>query len=106
MMKKILLACFSFITISFISKAQKITYSEPERDDVRSVDFDIVGKLNNHYLVYKHIRSTYNICIYDDDMKQLDKVKMDFLQTGLLILKLFLTEIISILFINIKKEIS
>ena len=78
-MNKVFFGCLLFNILTLSCFAQKITYSEPERDDVRSVDFDIVGKLNNHYLVYKHVRSTYNISVYDADMKLLDKVKMDFL---------------------------
>ena len=64
--------------------AQKITYSEPERDDVRSVDFDIIGKINGHYLVYKQIHSSYNIAVYNDEMQLIDKVKMDFLPDKLI----------------------
>lgn len=79
MMYKFFLPCSFFLFITFISPAQKITYSEPERDDVRSVDFDIIGKLNNHYLFYKHVRSSYNIVVYDNEMKLVDKVNMGFL---------------------------
>ncbi len=64
--------------------AQKIVYSDVDRDDVRSVDFDIIGKLNNHYLVYKRIHSTYNVAVYDNDMKLADKVKMSFLPDRLI----------------------
>src|ERR1044072_7340486 len=53
MANKFFLTCSLFIITIFLSSGQKITYSQPERDDVRSVDFDIVGKINNHYLVYK-----------------------------------------------------
>lgn len=77
----ILVAIFS---IPVLLQAQKITYTEPERDDVRSVDFDIIGKLDNHYLVYKHIRSNYTISIYDNEMKLADKIKMDFLPDKLI----------------------
>lgn len=83
-MKKIFLTCSAFILISLIVNAQKITYSEPDRDDIRSVDFDIVGKLGGNYLIYKHIRSSYQICVYDNEMKLTDKVKMDFLPDRLI----------------------
>src|ERR1700759_3913630 len=75
---KLLLACFFFNLITFACLAQKIEYSEPDRDDIRSVDFDLVGKLNNHFLVYKHIRSSFTISVYDDEMKLVDKVNMDY----------------------------
>ena len=74
----------AIIVFPALLHAQKITYSQPERDDVRSVDFDIIGKLDNHYLVYKHIRSNYTISIYDNEMKLADKIKMDFLPDKLI----------------------
>ena len=70
------LFCVAIIVLPLVVPAQKITYSEPEKDDVRSVDFDIIGKLTNHYLVYKQVRSNYTIAVYDNEMKLLDKIKM------------------------------
>ncbi|MEP7318332.1 MAG: hypothetical protein ABI921_06315 [Panacibacter sp.] len=61
------------------SVAQKIVYSEPDRDDQKSLNFDIIGKINNHYLVYKNYRSDHNIVIFDNDMKPVDKKQLDFL---------------------------
>ena len=78
MIQKLLFSLAIVVAFPLLLHAQKIVYSEPERDDVRSVDFDIIGKLNNHYLVYKRVHSSYSICIYDDEMKLIDKVKMDF----------------------------
>lgn len=74
------LACLiAVVAFPLLLHAQKITYSLPDKDDVRSVDFDIIGKMNNHYLIYKQNRSNYSISIYDDDMKLADKIEMDFL---------------------------
>ncbi len=84
MMKRFFLTCIALTLVYVFSSAQKITYTEPERDDVRSVDFDIIGKLGNHYLFYKHIRSNYNITIYDNEMKLINKVNMDFLPDRLI----------------------
>ena len=84
MIQKYFLSLAAFIAFPLLLSAQKITYSEPDRDDVRSADFDIVGKLNNHYLVYKHVRSSYTISIFDNSMVLLDKVKMDFLPDKLI----------------------
>ncbi len=84
MKNKFFLTSFLFNLIALFSFAQKISYSEPERDDVRSVDFDVVGKLNNHYLVYKNVRSSYNITLYDNDMKLIDKVDMKFIHEKLI----------------------
>ena len=59
--------------------AQKITYSEPDKDDIHAVNFDIIGKINDHFLVYKSVRSNYIITEYDDEMKLVKDNKMDFL---------------------------
>ncbi len=67
--------CFLF----FISKSQTISYSEPNRNDVRNLEFEIVGKLDNHYLIYKNNRNNYSISVYDDDMKELASEKLGFL---------------------------
>ena len=64
---------------SYRSIAQQITYSQPESDDVRSLDFDIIGKVGGNFLVYKNIRNKYAISIYGNDMKLKDRVDLDFI---------------------------
>ena len=61
-------------------KAQppKITYTEPEKEDSRRTNFEIIGKLNGNFLVYKSNHSDDAICIYDNDMKLKERVKLDF----------------------------
>lgn len=68
-----------FVILSFKSAAQKIDYSEPGRDDVRSTSFEIIGKINGNYLVYKTIRISYAISVFDESMKETEKVPLDFL---------------------------
>ena len=79
MIKKYLFCLTIFFTLNFFAGAQKITYTEPEKDDVRSVDFDIIGKINNNYIIYKQTRNKSALSIYNTEMKLLDKVPMDFL---------------------------
>ena len=84
MIQKYLCSLIAAVIFPLFLHAQKITYSEPEKDDIRSVDFDIIGKINNRYLVYKKIHSAYYISIYDNEMKVADKVKMNFLPDKLI----------------------
>ncbi|MBA2250762.1 MAG: hypothetical protein H0W12_11300 [Chitinophagaceae bacterium] len=63
------LACF----------CQRITYSVPENDDSRSVDFEVIGKVNNNFLVYKNIRNRFAVSVYDNDMKLKERVPLDFI---------------------------
>ncbi|MEX6686674.1 hypothetical protein QTN47_04170 [Danxiaibacter flavus] len=69
----LLLCLFSF------ANAQKITYSDPDKDDPRQVNFDIIGRLNDHFLVYKNTRNAFNITVYDSEMKQVGKQDLAFL---------------------------
>ncbi|MEO8712000.1 MAG: hypothetical protein ABI405_07760, partial [Parafilimonas sp.] len=55
MIQKYLYGLAAVVIFPLFLHAQKITYSEPEKDDIRSVDFDVIGKINNRYLVYKKI---------------------------------------------------
>ncbi len=77
-MKQILIFCIlSLITIHSFS--QQITYSDPENDDTQSLDFDIIGKVGNNYLIYKHIRNNYAVSVYDNTMKSIQRTDLDFL---------------------------
>src|SRR5580658_123529 len=60
-------------------KAQSIVYSEPDRDDERNMNFSVIGKIADHILVIKSVRGDYSVTVFDNDMKQLDKVKLTFL---------------------------
>ena len=64
-----------FSTLALTGMAQKITYSEPARDDTRRTNFEIIGKVGNNFLVFKNNRSDNDISVYDVNMKELDRVK-------------------------------
>ncbi|MFL9484774.1 hypothetical protein ACI6Q2_18465 [Chitinophagaceae bacterium LWZ2-11] len=84
-MKKSILIIF-LCAIGFVSAshAQSIVYSEPDRDDARNMDYDIMGKMNGNFLIYKNYRGTYYITVYDNDMKAVDKIKLDYLPDRIL----------------------
>jgi hypothetical protein len=66
-----------FVGMFFLSgitaMAQKIVYSEPDREDSRRMDFEIVGKIGGNFLVYKNVRNSAWISVLDNDMKQIRK---------------------------------
>src|ERR1700741_1002728 len=65
--------------------AQRIVYSEPERDDTRRINFEIIGKFGSNYLIYKNIRNRDYIGIYDNDMKMIAKEEQDYIPDDRLI---------------------
>jgi hypothetical protein len=58
--------------------AQKIVYSEPEKDDSRRMNFEIAGKIGGNFLIYKSIHNKNWIAVLDNDMKQIGKVDQDY----------------------------
>ncbi len=73
----VIIACL--LLASLTGFAQRITYSEPDRDDARTLNFEVIGKLGAKVLVYKNYRDLHYIVTYDSDMKMADKNKLDFI---------------------------
>ncbi len=76
-----LLAVVFFLISGYCSIAQapRITYAEPERDDSRRTEFEIIGKMNGNFLIYKNNRNDHAISLYDNDMKLKDRHNLDFI---------------------------
>lgn len=77
-MKRIVAALVCLISFYNIS-AQRVIYSEPDKNDYRQTQFEIIGKINGNVLIYKNLRSSYVMSVYDMDMKQKQRLKLDFL---------------------------
>jgi hypothetical protein len=58
--------------------AQKILYSEPDKDDTRRLDFEIAGKVGGNFLIYKNNRNKSWIAVLDNEMKQIAKAEQDY----------------------------
>ncbi|HVG17195.1 MAG TPA: hypothetical protein VM935_19640 [Chitinophagaceae bacterium] len=76
---------FLLVTCSSTGFAQKIVYSEPDRNDTRRMNFEVIGKVSGNFLIYKNIGSKNFISVYDNDMKQVDRVEHDYLPNERLI---------------------
>jgi hypothetical protein len=76
---KTLIIFFIFSLIYLPAISQEITFSKPERKDVRGFrDFQIIGKLNDNFLVYKVIENKPYIDIYDNRMNLKNRVHLAF----------------------------
>ncbi len=58
--------------------AQKITYSQAEQADSRNLNFEILGKFDGNFLIYKNINRSHKLTIYDNDMVIKETIKLDF----------------------------
>jgi len=76
-MKPYLVLVLGFFSANAV--CQNITYSEPEREDSRRTQFEIIGKIDGNFQVFKNNRSDNAICIYDNTMKLVDRVNLDFM---------------------------
>ncbi|MEO6683230.1 MAG: hypothetical protein ABIN48_10465 [Ginsengibacter sp.] len=74
------LAVYFFASIFCLSAyAQQITYSQPESSDSRSLNFEIIGKVEGNFLIYKNNRNNHNISVYDNSMRMIDKTELLFM---------------------------
>lgn len=74
--------CFVFVLLLLAvvpSYSQKLVYSEPEKDDTRRLNFEIVGKISGNFMIYKNIRNKNTIVVLDNEMKQLKSKEQDYL---------------------------
>ena len=61
------------------AQAQKLVYAEPDRADSRRMNFEIIGKVGPHFLIYKNVRNQHWITSLNNEMEQVDKVVQDHL---------------------------
>ncbi|MFI5186120.1 MAG: hypothetical protein ACHQF0_05315 [Chitinophagales bacterium] len=83
--KRLLFVLICVFVSGYILKAQKIVYSEPDREDNRRMNFEIIGKINGNFLIYKNVRTKGWIDILDNDMKEVTKVSQDYMPEDRLI---------------------
>lgn len=70
-------SCLFFLTV-LTSHAQKIVYSDIDDDDNRRMQFEIIGKVQGNFLIYKNIRNKNYISVYNNEMEQVAREEMDF----------------------------
>ncbi|MEI9943454.1 MAG: hypothetical protein WDN26_04470 [Chitinophagaceae bacterium] len=52
----------------FLQNPQKIIYSEPDRNDTRRMNIEIVGKVGGNFHVYKNYNNKNYIAVLDNEM--------------------------------------
>lgn len=75
----------AFLLCSNLTMAQRVTYSEPQReDDYRNTEVEIIGKVGDNILVYKNNRNKMALSIFNDDMKLQKNIPLNFLPDNIL----------------------
>ncbi|RPD50585.1 MULTISPECIES: hypothetical protein [Chitinophagaceae] len=71
---------FSFFLLSLSAGfAQRIVYSQPDRDETRRMNFEVIGKVGPNFLVYKNFSGKNYIGVYNNDMVQTERVLHDYI---------------------------
>ncbi|HEV7333061.1 MAG TPA: hypothetical protein VGN63_18640 [Flavisolibacter sp.] len=70
-------SCLIFFT-ALSTNAQKIVYSDIDDDDNRRMQFEVIGKVQGNFLIYKNIRNKNYISVYNNEMEQIAREEMDF----------------------------
>lgn len=84
MLRRQILVFLAIITFVSTSGAQSIVYSQPDKDDQKTENFDIIGKIDGHYLIYKNLRSKSSVTVLDDRMQLIEKISLDFVPEKLI----------------------
>jgi len=82
-LKYLFFICLSFF--AYDSFAQKIIYSEPDKDETRRMNFEVVGRVGGNFMIYKNIRGKNYISVYNNDMQQIVKSEHAYLPDDRLI---------------------
>lgn len=82
--KNILISALMILALPGWVLAQRIHYSEPDREDYRQVNFEIIGKVGANIAVYKNYRSKNDLSIFGPDMKLKNKIGLDFIPEKLI----------------------
>lgn len=77
-MKKLIGSLFALCCVITL-KAQRIDYSVVDKDDYREMNFEIIGKVGGNISIYKNSKNRHDICVYDNEMKMKNRVKLEFL---------------------------
>jgi hypothetical protein len=76
---KMVLVGIGVLLLGLQLQAQRVVYSEPDKDDARTINYEIVGKVAGNYVIYKENRGAHSISVFDNQMQLTEKNTLDFL---------------------------
>lgn len=67
-----------FLIWTVPAAAQRIFYTEVDKDDYRQMNFEIIGKVGGNINIYKNYRARHDVTVYDNEMKPKSKTRLEF----------------------------
>ena len=77
-MKKLFIIIFIGL-LHLNTSAQQVAYSAIEREDIKDMNFEIIGKVGGNVNIYKNVRNKHDLCIYDTEMQLKSRISLEFL---------------------------
>ena len=77
-MKQFSVFLFVLFFLAHTTIAQEITYAEFNSEDNKDMNFDILGKMNDGYVIYKNLKSKHLLAVYDDQMRIKNTINLSF----------------------------
>lgn len=63
---------------------QSIYYSETDKNETKQANFNIIGKYGNNVLIFKNLKNSSYISVYDPQMKLVENVELPFIPSRVL----------------------
>lgn len=82
MKRTLTIATIFFLLGGFINPAsaqEQIRFSEPDKNETRNTNFDIIGRFSNQILIFKNNRNQSYISVYNEDMKLIRNEELSFM---------------------------
>ena len=65
-------------------RSQQIIWGEADEHDSPNMPYEIIGRFDSSYLIYKSFKNSNYICIYNEDMQVIESHELDFLPSKML----------------------
>ncbi|MBC7536876.1 MAG: hypothetical protein H7258_14385 [Ferruginibacter sp.] len=77
-MKRCSIFIISFLLSEVNTQAQQMTFSDYSKKDTRDIYFEILGKFDSSYVIYKNIRQKHVLTKYDKNMHIIENIPLSF----------------------------
>lgn len=69
----------ALILLPLFSFAQRVIFSDVQKEDDLGMKFDILGRVDSNYLIYKNFKSRHVLTLYDRAMNVVSSERMKFM---------------------------
>lgn len=68
-----------FIMFCSVASAQEFSYSDYNNEDNREINFEILGKQGENYIIYKNVRWKHMLAFYNEHMKMIKSFRLTYI---------------------------